>query len=129
MSVNLYHPETLQGSIWNEKDVPRKIAEGWKTEEEFKTIVDAKAAEERRIWLTNPDTIDERFQMLRNARDAKVAATDFMQTLDYPLDEEKRAVLAQYRQALRDLPAKEGAPWDGGGELTPWPAAPAFVKN
>ncbi|MDY0204729.1 MAG: phage tail assembly chaperone [Desulfovibrio desulfuricans] len=29
-----------------------------------------------------------------------------------------------YRQFLRDLPAQEGAPWDGGGELTPWPELP-----
>jgi hypothetical protein len=29
-----------------------------------------------------------------------------------------------YRQFLRDLPAQEGAPFDGGGELTPWPHMP-----
>ena len=26
-----------------------------------------------------------------------------------------------YKQALRDLPAQPGAPWDGGGPETPWP--------
>ena len=29
-----------------------------------------------------------------------------------------------YRQELRNLPSKEGFPWDGGGELTPWPIKP-----
>lgn len=29
-----------------------------------------------------------------------------------------------YAQALCDLPAQKGAPWDGGGEQTPWPAQP-----
>lgn len=129
MSVNLYHPETLQGSVWKEHDAPKMIAKGYLTEEEYKAIKETEAAEEYQIWLNSLDTIEERFRMLRTARDTKIAATDFMQTLDYPLNEEKRTLLAQYRQALRDLPSKEGAPWDGGGELTPWPDAPEFVKN
>lgn len=129
MSVNLYHPETLEGSVWSEADAPAMIAKGYLPEEEYLAIRDAQAAEEYQKWLKSPDTVEERFRMLRNARDAKVAATDYMQTLDYPLNEEKRTLLALYRQALRDLPSKAGAPWDGGGELTPWPTAPEFVKN
>ena len=30
----------------------------------------------------------------------------------------------EYRQKLRDLPKEDGAPWDGGGEETPWPINP-----
>ncbi|WP_300125776.1 phage tail assembly chaperone [Desulfovibrio sp.] len=33
-----------------------------------------------------------------------------------------------YAEALCELPAQEGAPFDGGGELTPWPDAPAVAK-
>lgn len=29
-----------------------------------------------------------------------------------------------YKQALRDIPAQQGAPWDGGGPETPWPVRP-----
>lgn len=66
--------------------------------------------------------VEERFNTLRMERDARLAAMDYYVMLDYPV-EDKSAVFA-YRQALRDLPAQEGAPWDGGGEKTPWPAKP-----
>ena len=54
-------------------------------------------------------------------RDNRLGATDYLLMPDYPITAEKRAQVEAYRQALRDLPAQEGAPWDGGGELTPWP--------
>lgn len=66
----------------------------------------------------------ELFANLRAERDRRVAATDYLLTPDYPLAEDKRVAISAYRQALRDLPAREGAPWDGGGELTPWPDKP-----
>ncbi|WP_417293066.1 phage tail assembly chaperone [Desulfovibrio porci] len=40
---------------------------------------------------------------------------------DYPLDNADMVTVRAYRQALRDLPQQDGAPWDGGGEETPWP--------
>ena len=67
-------------------------------------------------------TKDELFSTLRMERDALLAATDYYVMPDYPA-EDKSAVLA-YRQALRDLPAQDGAPWDGGGPNTPWPTKP-----
>ncbi|MBD5416695.1 MAG: hypothetical protein HDR50_03315 [Desulfovibrio sp.] len=84
-----------------------------------------KAAEARAAWLADPDTEAERFALLRGARDAKLATTDYLVAPDYPLTDEQRVAVIGYRQALRDLPAQAGAPWDGGGELTPWPAQPA----
>lgn len=76
------------------------------------------------ITFTPPagPTEDELFTRLRSERDALLALTDYYVMPDYPA-EDKSAVLA-YRQALRDLPAQPGAPWDGGGEKTPWPAKP-----
>ncbi len=47
---------------------------------------------------------------------------------DYPLTEEEDQVLVNYRQTLRDLPAQDGAPWDGGEEQTPWPAFPLALE-
>ena len=89
----------------------------------------ARAVEERAAWLASPDTEAERFTLLRAAREAKLAATDYLVAPDYPLTEEERAAVIAWRQALRDLPAQDGAPWDGGGEATPWPARPACCEK
>lgn len=69
----------------------------------------------------------ELFQKLRAERDRRLSATDYLLMADYPLSENQRTVVQAYRQALRDLPAQKGAPWDGGGESTPWPAVPKVV--
>lgn len=69
----------------------------------------------------------ELFQQLRAERDRRIAATDFLLMQDYPIPADQRTVVQAYRQALRDLPAQDGAPWDGGGKETPWPAAPEVV--
>ena len=61
---------------------------------------------------------------LRTERDARLAATDKYLLADYPISTEDLDKIKAYRQALRDLPARPGAPWDGGGELTPWPELP-----
>ena len=66
-------------------------------------------------------TTEELFAQLRQKRDEKLLATDFYFMADYPADEEALAKVKEYRQALRDLPEQDGAPWDGGGEATPWP--------
>lgn len=62
-----------------------------------------------------------KFANLRKLRDAKLAETDYILMADYPADLVKREKVVAYRQALRDLPSTEGAPWDGGYEATPWP--------
>ncbi|WP_303193318.1 tail fiber assembly protein, partial [uncultured Desulfovibrio sp.] len=72
-----------------------------------------------------PPTEDELFTQLRVARDAKLTATDKYLLPDYPISADALSAVKAYRQTLRDLPGQEGAPWDGGGELTPWPELPA----
>jgi len=64
----------------------------------------------------------EAFAALRAERDAKLAATDYLLMPDYPIDEKKLNAVKEYRQALRDLPEKEGAPWVDGD--IPWPVKP-----
>lgn len=61
---------------------------------------------------------------LRTARDMRLDATDKYLLADCPITAKKLAAVKAYRQALRDLPEQPGAPWDGGGELTPWPIKP-----
>lgn len=75
---------------------------------------------------SGPDTT-ALFASLRAERDSRIASTDYLLMPDYPLDDESRSTLITYRQALRDLPAQEGAPWDGGGEDTPWPELPSVL--
>lgn len=55
----------------------------------------------------------------RAKRDALLAETDFMLMPDYPLSEAKRAAVAAYRQALRDVPAQFGFP-----RQIVWPVKP-----
>ncbi len=61
------------------------------------------------------------FAQLRAERDKRLAATDFYLAADYPIEADKLEAVKTYRQALRDIPSLDGAPWDGGGEATPWP--------
>lgn len=70
-------------------------------------------------------TAEQQMETLRNARDNRIDATDKYLLADYPISAENLTAVKAYRQALRDLPAQSGAPWDGGGELTPWPDLPS----
>ena len=64
------------------------------------------------------------FASLRAARDTRLASTDKMLLPDYPISVDALAQVKAYRSALRDLPDQTGAPWDGGGDETPWPVKP-----
>lgn len=76
-------------------------------------------------WLFDSSAL---FSRLRAERDSRLTATDYLLMQDYPLDNPHKEAVRLYRQALRDLPSQEGAPWDGGGESTPWPELPAGLK-
>jgi hypothetical protein len=53
---------------------------------------------------------------VRTERDAKLAATDWTQVADVPVDQ---AAWATYRQELRDVPAQAGFP-----NAVEWPTSP-----
>ena len=84
--------------------------------------------EKARLEQAEYNSETARFERLRSERDQRLAATDYLLMPDYPLSDDQRTILQVYRQALRDLPSQEGAPWDGGGEETPWPEIPNWVK-
>lgn len=76
---------------------------------------------------------EELFSRLRSERDVRLSAVLWMRERhadelelgkETSLTPEQYTALLTYIQALRDLPAQPGAPWDGGGELTPWPEVP-----
>jgi len=59
------------------------------------------------VVLPEPDlrTVSESYTQLRIKRNQKLAASDWSQFPDSPLDSTKKTEWATYRQALRDLPA------------------------
>ena len=57
--------------------------------------------------LAYPDaTNDQKWEQIKLWRNAELAKTDFTQLPDAPVDKES---WAEYRQALRDLPAQGGS--------------------
>ena len=69
------------------------------------------------IATTNEIEWDE----IRIKRDRLISLTDWTQTLDCPLSDEKKAEFVTYRQALRDIPQSGDDP----GAVV-WPDKPAF---
>lgn len=114
--------------VWPEDKAAIKLQQGYKAYDVWQAEQKALAGQEYQEWLNNPDTVEKRFRMLRTARDSRIAATDYLMSADYPITEEQRELVMAYRTALRDLPAQPGAPWDGGGELTPWPEVPVSIR-
>ena len=96
--------------VWEQKPV------GYLTVEEWQATVP--------IPPPMPQTSEQLFTSLRTERDAKLRNTDKYLFADYPISPEALEAIKAYRQSLRDLPVQGGAPWDGGGELTPWPIKP-----
>lgn len=65
-----------------------------------------------------PDaTDDQKWEQIRLWRDAQLRKSDWTQNLDSPVD---KNLWAEYRQALRDLPAQGGNP-----EMAKFPNEPA----
>lgn len=58
----------------------------------------------------------------RAERNNLLSDTDKYMTLDYPISDENRDILRNYRQALRDLPQQEGFPHN-----VIWPEKPNFI--
>lgn len=95
MKVNLFKPHDRETEIlvpcapYIEGDWVYTVMVRNKTAEEVQADVDARAAQKRA------------------ERDRALAASDWTQVLDAPVD---RTAWATYRQALRDLPEQEGFP-------------------
>lgn len=77
-------------------------------------------AEAKRLAEYNSEPA--RYERLRLARNEKLAATDYLLNVDYPIDADKLEAVKEYRKALRDLTNQKGAPWDD--DTIPWPVKP-----
>ena len=80
----------------------------------FTDTPEATAAEQEAAYKARLDA--EQSDRVRADRNARLAACDWTQVLDAPVD---TAVWAAYRQDLRDVPSQTGFPWE-----VVWPVAP-----
>lgn len=112
----------LEAEAYNDEVAPYVAL--WQAE---KDRLDKAAAEAEAARLAEYNSETARFERLRAERDRRLTATDYLLMQDYPLDNTRKKAVRLYRQALRDLPSQEGAPWDGGGKETPWPDLPAGI--
>jgi hypothetical protein len=78
---------------------------------------EATAAEQESAYIQRID--DEQATRVRADRDKRLAETDWTQLIDSPFSNDTNGVWQAYRQALRDVPAQEGFPWD-----VTWPEVP-----
>ena len=117
------HNEPLEAASYADQVAP--YVDLWTKEKER---LEQASAEAEAARLAEYNSEEARFERLRAERDRRLSATDYLLMPDYPLSEGQRTVVQVYRQSLRDLPSQEGAPWDGGGEETPWPEMPAWLK-
>lgn len=108
--------------VWDEQP------EGYITVEEWEHARAAEEAAAEAARLAEYNSTAARAARLRTERDARLVASDKYVLVDYPISPEELEAVKTYRQALRDLPAQEGAPWDGGYELTPWPELPEIYN-
>jgi hypothetical protein len=80
----------------------------------FTDTEDATAAEQEAAYKAQKDA--EQAKSVRETRNQKLKDTDWTQVADAPVD---KAAWAAYRQALRDITAQAGFPWE-----VQWPDAP-----
>lgn len=73
-------------------------------------------AQVNRVYSVEAIPDEEKAGQVRSERNTKLAATDWTQVADAPVDKE---AWATYRQALRDVPQQAGFPW-----VVEWPAQP-----
>jgi type II secretory pathway component PulL len=81
----------------------------------FTADEEAERDAEEAAWAAGEN--DRRAEQVRAERDTKLAASDWTQMPDY--NGANKVVWATYRQALRDIPAQAGFPWD-----VTWPEMP-----
>ena len=89
--------------------------------EKARLMAEAEAAEAARLDEYNSE--EAKAERIREERDRRIAGTDYLVAVDYPLTAEKLELVKTYRQALRDIPQQAGFPWSGEVDdpAIPWP--------
>lgn len=110
MSATTYYSPSGNPEVWVEKPTGYFTVEEWQDAHPSPPPI--------------PPTSEQLFISLRTERDTRLYNTDKYLLPDYPISPEALEAIKVYRQLLRDIPAQPGAPWDGGGDETPWPLPP-----
>lgn len=79
---------------------------------------------EEQPYVPPVPTTEELAASIRSERDRRIAATDYLLMVDYPLPEEDLVSIKEYRQALRDVPNQPLFPVD-----IEWPDLPRFLDK
>ena len=107
---------------WRELTPAEIKAAGMEGYEQFVSPVNTKVVDNKIIFTPPlPPSEEYLFELLRKKRDSLLLETDYFVMPDYPSSESDKKKMIEYRQALRDITGLDGAPWDGGGDNTPWP--------
>ena len=64
-------------------------------------------------------TDEELAQQIRAKRNSLLSQTDYLMMSDYPINDDNRKLIKEYRQALRDIPEQAGFP-----RTITWPEKP-----
>ena len=64
-------------------------------------------------------TDEELAQQIRAQRNSLLSQTDYLMMPDYPISDDKRKLIEEYRQALRDITEQDGFP-----RTITWPEKP-----
>lgn len=73
---------------------------------------------------TEAEKREEAEKSVRAKRDSLISETDYLLASDYPISAEDLEAVKVYRQALRDVPQREGFPFD-----VVWPDLPVIVAE
>ena len=85
----------------------------------YNLIMSKIKADNIEIKPTETDIIEYESIQLRQKRDMLLSETDKYMTIDYPISEDKKQELKEYRQSLRDITNQKGFP-----ENVIWPEMP-----
>lgn len=133
---NDFDKNRLTSTGWRELSVEEIAAAGMLGHEHLVSPLNTTVNADGSITFTPPapPSDAELFTRLRIERDARINSVLWMRERhadelelgkEATLTPEQYTALLTYIQALRDIPVQPGAPWDGGGDETPWPDAPS----
>lgn len=99
------------------------------TQEEWEEAGCVACCEDGRIVLGKlPDIpLEEQTAIVRAERDRLLRACDKVSPMHWmALTSEQQQAWMDYRQALLDIPQRDGFPWGGDVSAVPWPEKPNF---
>ena len=79
-------------------------------------------------WYKTPaevelEQLEQTEAEVRRERNGRLAETDYLMFEDYPLDNDAKKALKDYRKALRDVPQQDGFP-----DNIEWPEKPVLLN-